>query len=290
MQAAGAEVGNLLSQAESEAQAWAAAHSAPAGDFGAQVEDPPVSWTVRGCEVDTAAPGSPATNAGLVGKTQRTDPVGDVISSVADATDNGTVWPVTDCATFDAAMQQTRAGDQITVAYYHRQVVWYELSGKWVLNSGTATLTAAPGTNCPPALTGTITPALTGNRISLTITLSGPSATRRGLGVILDTGGVQSFFADALLRGLGYSPFLPMLTGGVVPGAVGAANPYRVPASAITVEDGGRNVPLATGTLTVMGVDNGGGIDYGLGPDILKQGAKLTTSASRWTLTPPCQQ
>jgi hypothetical protein len=196
---------------------------------------------------------------------------------------------VTDCAAFDAAMQQTRAGDQITVAYYHRQVVWYELSGKWVLNSGTATLTAAPGANCPAALTGSITPALTGNRISLTITLSGPAATRPGLGVMLDTGGVQSFFPDALLRGLGYRPFLPTLSGGIVPGAVGAANLYRIPASAITVDDGGRNVPLATGTLTVMGVVNGGGIDYGLGPDILKQGAKLTTADGRWTLTPPCR-
>jgi len=225
---------------------------------------------------------------GLVGKTQRTDPVGDVISALTDATDGGALWPVTDCAAFNVALQQTRAGDQISVGYYRRQVVWYELSGKWVMESGTATLSAARGANCPGALTGSTSPALTGNRINLTITLSGPAGTRPDLGVILDTGGVQSFFPDTLLRALGYSPLLPMLAGGIVPGAVAAVNLYRIPASAITVEDGGRYVPLATGTLTVMGVVNGGGIDYGLGPDVLKQGAKLTTADGRWTLTPLC--
>ena len=276
----------LMTQAVAAVQAWEQVHAAAPGFIGAQVEDTPATWTVQGCEVTTAAPGSPASDVGLVGRTQRTDPVGDVISSITDATDGGSVWPVTDCAAFNASVQQTRAGDQITVAYYHRDVVWYELSGKWVLESGTANLTAAPGGNCPAALTGSITSALTGNRIDLAITLSGPAGSRPGVNVILDTGGIQSFFPDDVLRSLGYEPFLPWAAGGIVPGATGPANLYHVPGSAITVQDGGRQVPLATGTLTVMGVVNGD--FYGLGPDILKQGAKLTTAGDRWTLTPPC--
>jgi hypothetical protein len=88
-------------------------------------------------------------------------------------------------------------------------------------------------------------------------------------------------------EGLGYRPFLATLAGGIVPGAMGAANLYRIPGAALTALDGGRYVPLATGTLTVMGVVNG--TLSGLGPDILKQGARLTTAGGRWTLTPPCQ-
>jgi|GEM_PF-4381661 len=284
---AGAEIGRLLARAESEVQAWKTVHAAPAGYFGALVEDPPASFGVQGCEVVTADPGSPAAGAGLIGRTQRTDPVGDVITSITDATDGGAVWPVTDCATLNAALQETRAGDRIAAAYYYRQVIWYEVSGRWVLESGTATLTAAPGSSCPAALVGTITPVLTGNRIELTIDFTGPAGTRSGMGVMLDTGGVQSYFPNSLLQSLGYRPFLPTLLSGIVPGAIATADLYRIPASAITVDDHGRFVPLATGTLTVEGIAQGA--ISGLGPDILKQGAKLTTAGSQWTLTPPCQ-
>lgn len=93
---------------------------------------------------------------------------------------------------------------------------------------------------------------------------------------------------DDVLQGLGYRPFLPTMAGGIVPGATGPANLYRIPARAITLDDGGRYVPLATGTLTVEGIV--GGDMAALGPDILKQGAKLTTAGDRWTLMPPCQQ
>lgn len=286
VQSAATEIGKLVTQAESEVQAWTAVHAAPPGYFGAQVEDAPPSFGVQGCEVDVAAPGSPAAAVGLVGKRQRTDPVGDVITAITDATDGGAVWPVTDCAAFDAAMSQTRVGDRLTVAYYYRQVIWYELSGRWVLESGSTTLIAAPGSNCPAAITGAITPAVAGNRIQLTVNLSGPAGIRTDLGVILDTGGVETTFPQVLLSALGYHPFLPLFFTGTVPGAIGTGGLYHVPASALTVDEGGRYVPLATGELTVWGMANGS--DYALGPDILKQGARFTTTGTRWSLTPPC--
>lgn len=97
---------------------------------------------------------------------------------------------------------------------------------------------------------------------------------------------MQSFFPNSLLRSLGYSPFRTTATGGIVPGATGPAGLYHIPGASIQALDHGRYASLATGALTVMGVV--GGNLYGLGPDVLKHGAKLSTSGSRWTLTPPC--
>ena len=70
------------------------------------------------------------------------------------------------------------------------------------------------------------------------------------------------------------------------PGASGTAYLYRLPGSALTVSDGGRSVPVATGTLTVWGIVHG--TDYALGPDILQHGAHLSVVRGGWSLTPPC--
>lgn len=284
VQKAGKEVASWTQQAQTAVAAWQKIHAAPPGYFGMETGSPPADWTVQGCEVITANPGGPAATAGLIGRNQRTDPVGDVITSVADATDAHASWPVTNCASLTRAIAQTRAGDQVTIDYYHRQVVL--LIGKWAAESGTATLTRGGNPTCPPALTGTITSQLVGNRILLQVELSGPAGTRGGLHVMLDTGGVDTIFPDSLLRQLGYRPFGSEPGSGVVPGATTTDYLYHVPGSAIRVLDHGSYVPLATGTLTVIGIP--GGTDYGLGPDILKHGAKLSTSGSRWTLTPPC--
>ncbi len=145
-------------------------HGKPPGVLGVQVRDVPAGWAVRGCEVLFAAPGSAAQAMGLVGARQRTDPVGDVITSLTDVTDENTTWPVPDCQALTAAMAHTRAGDQVVVRHYHRQVIWYLLSGRWV----------------PAAHRRDHHPALFGNRIALTVNLAGPAGVR----VILDTGGV----------------------------------------------------------------------------------------------------
>ena len=156
----------------------------------------------RGARVHypTAAPGSPATDAGLVGKTQRTDPVGDVISSITDTTDAGAVRPVTDCAAFSAAMQRPRADDQIPVAYGHREVVWYELSGKFPLHpevSGRRGVHRLPSRHLRFRLGGEL-PDLRACRLRLRVGGRCPAGSRlgaagrvRGTGVRLrDPGGV----------------------------------------------------------------------------------------------------
>lgn len=277
----------LLFAAQTEVGSWQAIHAAPAGTLGAVVTDPPADWTVQGCEVVTASPGGAVATAGLIGRTQRTDPVGDVITAITDATDAQTTWPIPDCTALQAAMAKTRVGDGLTIAFAHRQVTWYLLGGSWRPRAGGATLAAAPSATCPAPLTGSITPGLAGNRIALQVNLSGPTGTRSGMGVILDTGGVQTTFPDAVLRSLGFTPF-PLAAGirGVVPGAAGSAYLYHMPGSALTVDDGGRAVPVATGTLSVWGIV--GGADSALGPDILKHGAQFSSANGRWTLTPPC--
>lgn len=277
----------LVSQAVAAVHAWQAVHAAPAGSLGATLAAVPADWTVRGCEVVTAAPGGAAWRAGLIGRTQRTDPVGDVITALTDATDAGARWSVPDCAALHAAMARTRVGDTLTIAYEHRHVPWYLLGASWVPRSGSATLASGPTATCPAPLTGTITPGAAGRRIALRVNVSGPNGTRAGVPVMLDTGGVDTTFPDAFLRGLGYHPS-SRATGisGIVPGASGTAYLYRLPGSALTVSDGGRSVPVATGTLTVWGIVHG--TDYALGPDILQHGAHLSVVRGGWSLTPPC--
>ena len=285
IQTAAAQVDKLLVTADAQVQAWTSVHSAPAGTLSIQETDPPSDWTVRGCEVVTADAGGPARAAGLVGRTQRTDPVGDVITAITDLTDADTTWPVADCGALDAAMAQTRIGDQLTITYEHRHVVWYLLSGVWETRTTTVQLR---GTDCPAAVTGRITTF--GNRIRMRINVSGPAGTVQDVSAILDTGGVRPTFPNSLLTQLGYRPLLgPFGEIGVVPNASVPAYLYDIPASAFTILDGGREVPIATGTLSVTGIVGGSGtVDNLLGPDILKQGAALNTSGANWAFTPPC--
>ena len=263
-----------------------AIHQASPGILGVRVRNSDADWTVQGCEVTMAEPGTAAANMGLIGSQQRTDPVGDVITGITDVTDGNHHWVISNCQELTRAMQWTRPGDTVIVNYYYRQVIWYELNGTWVPRIGTAALDASNGPTCPLPITGTITSALTGNRIILNITLTGPKATQSGIQVILDTGGAEDYFPNALLRQLGFTPLQKTTVSGVVPGANSVAYLYHLPGDAFLVEDQGQLVPLANGTLTVWGIVNGS--VEGLSPNILTHGAALSTSGNRWTLVPPC--
>ncbi len=281
--AAVSQVSAWEGQGEAAITAWQQVHSAPPGYFGMAYADPPSDWTVQGCEVITANPGAPAAGAGLIGRDQRIDPVGDVITSITDTTDVDTTWPVPNCAALQSAVAQTRAGDQVTIDYYHRLVVL--LFGQWVPDSGSTTLTNGSDASCPPALTGTITSQLTNNRIQLSVALTG-TGTAQTFTAFLDTGAGVTTFPDAYLRSAGYAPFASTTESGVVPGAQVAAYLYHLPGGALQVKDRGSYVPMATGTLLVTGIP-GESLTL-LGPDVLKHGAKFSTSGSQWTLTPPC--
>ena len=139
---------------------------------------------------------------------------------------------------------------------------------------------------CPPPITGEISGA--GNRIPLRIEVVGPNGVGSQEGAILDTGGVQSFLLDADLRTAGFNPTSSYTTS--LGGWTGVVNVYQVPSSALLVLDGSTFVPLADGSLTVRGgpPEAFNGIEPLIGPDVLQQGARLTTSGSSWSLTPYC--
>ena len=61
---------------------------------------------------------------------------------------------------------------------------------------------------CPAPITGTITSARTGNRIELQIALSGPKGIHTAISVMLDTGGIEDYFPNALLHSLAAALFL----------------------------------------------------------------------------------
>lgn len=115
--------------------------TAGTGYLGVDVTNPPSDWTVTGCEVTAALGGSPAAQAGFIGSTQRTDPVGDVINQITDVTQGWGPIAVNSCAGLAAAMATTRPGDQVTLGYYHRHVFIF---GSWVPKTVTVTLTAWP--------------------------------------------------------------------------------------------------------------------------------------------------
>jgi hypothetical protein len=308
-QRAVAGIGDLLAGAQAAVAAWQAVHAAPHGVLGVTVRDPAPPLGVQGCEVVAVEAGGAAARAGLVGAVQRPDGVGDVITAISDAAAAAQPWTTADCAALQAVMGLTRAGDRIEITYLRRQgfafaAQWVRATADTVLGApatasatagatagaatgtgqGSATGTATAG--CPAPITGTITPASAGSRIVIAITLHGPAGDATDLRAILDTGGVATSFPDGLLRQLGYAPYATTQNSGVVPGATATAYLYHVPGSAITVLDGGRAVPLATGELSVIGIP--GGSNYTLGPDILEGGSRLSTSGSQWTLTPPC--
>ena len=61
--------------------------SSPSTEYlGIEITHTPSDWSVQGCQVYQVLAGSPASNTPLIGQTQRTDPVGDVITQIADST------------------------------------------------------------------------------------------------------------------------------------------------------------------------------------------------------------
>jgi hypothetical protein len=139
---------------------------------------------------------------------------------------------------------------------------------------------------CPSPITGVISGA--GNRIPLQVEISGPSGTVTE-NAILDTGGVDEYFPDSDLRSAGFSPM--GTTTSSIAGWTGTVNEYSLPASALLVLDGDAYVPIATGTLVVFGAPSAafsGGVEPLVGPNVLQQGAKLSSSGSQWSLIPAC--
>ncbi len=246
------------------------------GFLGITMTDPPADWTVRGCEVVHALPGTPAAAAGLVGSKDRLDPVGDVITSVSM---NGVATPVPDCAVLQGALARSAPGMVVTIQYFHR--IAELIVGRWVARTTSAVLIASP---CPPPVVGTITSAVTGNRILLHVALVGPTGVQR-MDVMLDTGGVRTYLPFTDLAAVGYRPYATGVSGGLVVGATETVYYYRLPAGAVQILDGGRYVPVTDRPMTVMGVP---GTMDGLGPDILKAGASLNIAGSSWSLRLPC--
>lgn len=251
------------------------------GYLGIEMTDPPSDWTVQGCEIVHAVPGSPAANAGLVGSQDRTDPVGDVITAI---TVNGVTTQISDCPELHNTLAGTRPGEQATIYYQHRVASF--LVGNWETEQVMVYLTQPP---CPPAITGEMTSSATGNRIPLQIDLVGPAQTV-SFSAILDTGAAQTVLPDSVLQQAGFTPVGSGSIGGVVPGAETQANEYKLPVNDIEVFDNGNDeyVPIGFGTLFVWGVPGSGSVDSLIGPDVLKLGASLSTQGASWTLTPPC--
>ncbi len=287
VQSAATAIQQWVNEGKSAIGQFQQVHDASPGVLGVDVRNTDADWTVQGCMVTEAIPGGTASAMGLIGSQQRTDPVGDVITAIRDVTDANRQWTIPNCAALAQAMAWTRPGDRVVISYDYRQVVWYALNGTWIPKSATGTLgSSGSSAACPAPITGTITSPANGSRINLTITLVGPKNTRSGIQVMLDTGGVEDYFPNALLRDLGFVPFQTATTEGIVPGASTTAYLYHIPGNALEIRDQGRQVPLANGTLTVMGIV--GGQMYGLGPDILTHGSDLSTVGDQWTLVPPC--
>lgn len=275
-------VGALVTQAQAALQTWQQVHSAPPGYLGVAYRDPAPNSGVSGCEVVRAS--GPAAQAGLVGSTQRTDPVGDVISEIVDQTDGNTAWPIPSCSAFLAAMAQTRAGDVLTLSYYHRQVIWYLFSGTWKPETAQATLTASA---CPSPVTGRVQ----ATRIHVTLEVTGPSGSQQ-TPAIVDTGGASGWFDAGWLESLGYRP---------VPGSRYDAGGYLgAPAGAVgyafriafpSIENNqGQFVPLGQGSVVVQGVvglaaDNGVS-RAGLGPPQMAQ-VDFQTDGATWSISWP---
>ncbi len=149
------------------------------------------------------------------------------------------------------------------------------------------TLATPPGgapsvSTCPPPVTGTITTG--GNRIPLTVRIGSEV-----ISAILDSGAARTTLPTSVLEAAGFTPYGTSEISGVVAGATTAVHLFKIDASDILVEDGDDvYVPIAYGMLYVVGVDNTGGVDNLIGPDVLKLGATLTTTGKEWTLQPGC--
>jgi len=256
------------------------------GYLDASVQNPPGDWTVTGCELVNVLPNGAAASAGLVGRDNRTDPVGDVIAEVSSA--NTGMKPVANCAELMSFLSGTTPGESITLNYWHRQVFIF---GHWVARQVTLKLSSSPNSGmCPPPIHGTITQLAAGNRINLTIQVAGPDGTTN-VQAILDTGADITVLPNHVLKRAGYVAYATSGLIGVVPGASTMDYLYRLPAGSLKIKDQGTWVPLTNGTLQpVAGVpSSGGGVtDRLIGPDVLKLGTSLVVSGRHWTLTPPC--
>jgi hypothetical protein len=144
---------------------------------------------------------------------------------------------------------------------------------------------SGPDAVCPPPLTGTITGP--GNRIPLRVTVLGPSG-GAGVRVFLDTGGMHTTLPASTLLGLGFRPVGSEIEAGIVPRSTQTVQVFRIPGEDFWVQDNGRPVPLATGTLTVFG--SPAATFLTLGPDLLKHGVALSASDGAWSLTPACSR
>lgn len=256
------------------------------GYLGASVQNPPGDWTVTGCELVNVLPNGPAASAGLVGRDNRTDPVGDVIAAVSSA--HTAMQPVTNCSKLMSFLSETTPGESITLNYWHRQVFIF---GHWVARQVTLTLSSSPNSGmCPPPIRGTITQLAAGNRINLTIRLAGPDGAST-VHAILDTGADVTVLPNRLLKSAGYVAYATSGLSGVVPGASTMDYLYSLPAGSLKIDDQGTWVPITDGTLQpVAGLpsSSGSATDRLIGPDVLKLGASLVVSGRHWTLTPPC--
>ena len=155
-QAAG-QISDLLASAQSAVASWQQVHKAPQGRLGITVQDPAPTIGVQGCQVVDVLPGGAAARVGIVGA----NPVGDVITELADPTDANAIWPTPNCAALQAAMALTRAGDEIGITYLHQEAFvfatqWVRATGRAVLGA-TATSSAAVG-----AATGSATASASG--------------------------------------------------------------------------------------------------------------------------------
>jgi hypothetical protein len=131
----------------------------------------------------------------------------------------------------------------------------------------------------PPPVTGQISGA--GNRIPLQIEVTGPSGEAQE-NAIPDTGGVDEYLPDADLRAAGFTP--TGTTASSIARWTGTVNEYSIPASSLLVLNAGKYVPLAIGTLAVFGAPSAafsGGLEPIGGPNVLQQGAQLSSSGSQ---------
>lgn len=255
------------------------------GWLGVSVANPPSDWTVSGCEIINVLANTPAASAGLVGRDNRIDPVGDVISQVASGSQS---QAIASCAQFLSFMHGTHPGEQITLNYWHRHVF---ILGHWVARQATLTLASSQsGGACPPPIRGTVSSPQSGSRIRITIEVVGPTGSVT-VPAILDTGAAITMLPNHVLTGAGFTAYGQSGISGVVPGATTSDYLYSLPVGSLRVEDQGTFVPLTTGTLDpVAGIPNvsAASLDRLIGPDVLTLGTSLVVSGSTWTLTPPC--
>lgn len=237
----------------------------------------PSDWSVSsGCQVEHVIPGTPASQAGLIGAQDRIDPVGDVIDQV-----NG--QQISSCSALKNFLATASSGEQVNIHYWYRKV--FLILASWVSKNATAIL-GSPLSGCPAPIGGDITGAFAGNRIPLSVRVVGPNGSQV-VSVILDTGADITTLPDSVLRAVGFTADGVSSAMGIVPGASETVYTYSINGASLQINDHGQWVPLAKGTLQIDGGPSTS-LNSLIGPDVLKHGASLTTNGSQWSLSPPC--